>query len=123
MKSISILLFVFLCLIIPGQSLAVYDPLSVPNNKFGIHVADPNDISNVTELVNSSQGDWGYVTLVIPDNERKIDVWQPVFSRMKREHLIPIVRLATHVEGSVWAKPSLSNINVWTNDRNEMFPF
>src|SRR3989338_5990805 len=109
MKSISILLFVFLCLIIPGQSLAVYDPLSVPNNKFGIHVADPNDISNVTELVNSSQGDWGYVTLVIPENERKSDVWQPVFNRMKKDHIIPIVRLATRVEGGSWGKHTLTD--------------
>lgn len=29
-----------------GRVMAIYDPLSVPNNKFGIHVADPNDIPN-----------------------------------------------------------------------------
>ncbi len=113
MKSISILLFIFLCLIIPGQSLAVYDPLSVPNNKYGIHVADPNDIPKVKNLVNSSGGSWGYVTLVIPQNERNLDIWQPIFNRMKRDHLIPIVRLATRVEESAWVKPSLTDANVW----------
>jgi len=113
-------LLLLLSHLLAGSVHAIYDPLSVPNNKYGIHVADPNDISKVKELVNSSQGDWGYVTLVIPDNERKIDVWQPVFSRMKRDHLIPIVRLATHVEGSVWAKPSLSDVNVWTSFLNAL---
>lgn len=122
MKRISILLFLFLW-IIPSQIEAIYDPLSVPNNKYGIHVADPNDISKVKDLVNSSSGDWGYVTVVIPDNERKIDVWQPVFNRMKRDHLIPIVRLATHVEGGVWVKPSLSDINVWTDFLNDALPW
>jgi len=102
----------------PGQIQAIYDPLSVPNNKFGIHVADPNDISNVTELVNSSQGDWGYVTLVIPENERKSDVWQPVFNRMKKDHIIPIVRLATRVEGGSWIKPTLTNAPLWADFLN-----
>jgi len=101
--------------LLAGTAQAIYDPLSVPNNKFGIHVADPNDISKVKELVNSSQGDWGYVTLVIPENERKPDVWQPVFNRMKKDHIIPIVRLATRVEGGSWMKPTLTDANVWVN--------
>lgn len=120
MKALLIFVFSLIVLALPAGTQAIYDPFSVPNNKFGIHVADPNDISKVKDLVNSSSGDWGYVTLVIPDNERKIDVWQPVFNRMKKEHLIPIVRLATHVEGSVWVKPSLSDINVWTDFLNAL---
>ncbi|MDP1723022.1 MAG: glycosyl hydrolase [Candidatus Gottesmanbacteria bacterium] len=112
-----LLLFIFL---LARPAIAIYDPLSVPNNKYGIHVADPNDISKVKDLVNSTQGDWGYVTLVIPDNERRVDVWQPVFERMKRDHLIPIVRLATHVEGGVWIKPSLTDAHVWVNFLKEL---
>lgn len=93
---------------------AVYDPMSVPNNKYGIHVADPNDIPKVKDLVNSTNGDWGYVTIVIAENERRIDVWQPVFGQMKRDHLIPIVRLATRVEAGTWVKPSITDTNTWT---------
>lgn len=105
---------------IPRHIFAVYDPLEIPNNKFGIHVADPNDISRVRELVNSSKGDWGYVTIVIPENERKTDVWQPVFERMRRDHLIPIVRLATRVESGVWVKPSVTDVPSWADFLNKL---
>lgn len=108
-------LFVLSLFLFAGSVQAIYDPLSVPNNKYGIHVADPNDIEKVDELINTTGGDWGYVTIVIPEHERKIDVWRPVFERMARDHLIPIVRLATHVEGGVWVKPSLSDGQVWAD--------
>jgi hypothetical protein len=40
---------------------------SHPNNKFGIHLAQPedSDIDRADELVNSNGGEWGYITLVI----------------------------------------------------------
>lgn len=113
-RLLSLMLFNIIVWITPAYISAIYDPLSVPNNKYGIHVADPNDISKVKELVNSTRGDWGYVTLVIPENERRIDVWEPLFSLMKRVHLIPIVRVATHVEDGVWVKPSITDVNNWT---------
>lgn len=84
---------------------AFYDPLSVPNNKYGMHIADFNDISDVATLVNSSGGDWGYVTLVASDNDRDSDKWQRMFDQMRRLHLIPLVRLATHVQDGHWVKP------------------
>lgn len=121
MKNYIFLTFLYLyALIAPYQILAIYDPLSLPNNRYGIHIADPNDIPNIKELINSTGGDWGYVTLVIPENERRPDVWKPVFERMKRDHLIPIVRLATRVEGGVWMKPSLTDAHVWANFLNDL---
>jgi len=85
---------------------ATYDPLSVPNNTYGIHIVDTNDIPDVAPLVNSSGGEWGYVTMVLSDADRNHDRWQNIFNRMRRSHLIPIIRLATHVEGSGWVKPT-----------------
>ncbi|MBI5621207.1 hypothetical protein HY949_05500 [Candidatus Gottesmanbacteria bacterium] len=114
-RTIFLLCIVVLLYIVRTSAYAIYDPLSVANNKFGIHVADPNDIESVGELVNSGQGDWGYVTLVIADHERKSDVWQPVFDRMRQERLIPIVRLATHIEGSAWVKPQEGDATVWAD--------
>ncbi len=84
---------------------AKYDPDTVPNNKFGIHIVDPNDIADAATLVNSSGGDWGYVTLVIQEDDRDLGKWQGVFDRMRKLHLIPIVRLATHIDGDKWVKP------------------
>ena len=64
---------VFICILLLSATLnqvkAVYDPLGVPNNRYGIHIADLNDISDVAPLVNSNGGDWGYVTLVASDND------------------------------------------------------
>src|SRR3972149_8758847 len=77
---------------------AMYDPVSVPNNKYGIHIVDTNDIFDLPPLVNSSGGDWGYVTLVLSDAERDPDRWQNIFDHLRRLLLIPIIRLATHVE-------------------------
>ncbi len=120
MKHLLILCILVAAIVFPLPVRAIYDPLSVPNNTYGIHVADPNDISKVRDLVNSGQGDWGYVTLVIADHERKTDVWQPVFDRMARERIIPIVRLATHVEGSAWVKPQIGDGQVWTDFLNSL---
>ena len=55
---------------------AIYDPLSVPNNRYGIHIVDTNDIPAVAPMLNSTGGDWGYVTMVLSDGERNRDHWQ-----------------------------------------------
>ncbi len=90
---------------------AIYDPLSVPNNRFGIHIADFTDIDDVAPLVNSQGGDWGYVTLVATDNDRDPSKWQAMFDQMRRLHLIPLVRLATHVQGDTWVIPDKDRLD------------
>jgi len=62
---------------------AIYEPTSVPNNQYGIHIADFNDLPDVSPLVNSSGGDWGYVTLVSTDGDRDIGRWQSLFDEMR----------------------------------------
>ena len=53
------ILLVILIVLLPAHVAAAYDPLSVPNNRFGIHIVDPNDVADAAKLVNSSKGDWG----------------------------------------------------------------
>src|SRR5450830_1826720 len=83
-------------------------PLSIfaaaSNNKFGIHLAQPSidEFSKVKELVNLNGGDWGYVTLVIQENDRDKGKWQDIFNHLRQDHLIPIIRLATTPEGENW---------------------
>ena len=85
-------------------------PLSVfaanTNNKFGISMAQPNsdEFAKVKELVNSNGGDWGYVTLIIQENDRNKDKWQGIFNQLRNLHLIPIVRLATSPVGENWRR-------------------
>lgn len=115
MKRFSFVIGVLLFLLFANSAYAIVDPFSVANNKYGIHVIDENDLNDAAILVNSSGGDWGYVTIVISDNERNQDRWQNTFSRMTSLHLIPIVRLATHLENEAWAKPKAGDIREWVN--------
>ena len=88
-------------------------PLSVPNNKFGIHITDEKDLPDAASLVNSSGGDWGYVTVVITEAGRDHDRWQLIFDQMRKLHLIPIIRLATKADGDTWQIPTDAEINNW----------
>ncbi len=86
------------------------------NNKFGMHVAVPeeNELRQVAELVNSSGGDWGYVTMVMQEDDLDYQKWQDIFNRMRELHLIPIIRLATQPqEGGYWRRPDEEDINKW----------
>lgn len=95
---------------------AISDPFSAPNNKYGIHIIDENDLENAAALVNSSGGDWGYVTVVMREDQRDREKWNAAFSRMRGLHLIPIVRIATrlNVDGS-WAQPKEEQASSWAD--------
>jgi len=109
-KSWLILIAIFIISsVCPHPTYAIVNPLGVPNNKIGIHIIDENDLVDAAALTNSSGGDWGYVTIVLPDNERKVDKWNRIFLQMQTLHLIPIVRIATHVEQDSWVKPDPSD--------------
>ncbi|MBI4136435.1 hypothetical protein HY469_00070 [Candidatus Roizmanbacteria bacterium] len=92
---------------------AIVDPLSTPNNKFGVHIVDENDLDDAAKLVNSSGGEWGYVTLVIREDERDVGRWQEVFDRMRELKLIPIVRLATIGTANGWEVPTEQDAGEW----------
>lgn len=86
-----------------------------PNNKFGIHIAKPHDedIEKASELVNGNGGAWGYVTVVMQEDDRNKEQWQGMFNKMRELRLIPIVRLATKPEGSNWRRPTKEEAGQW----------
>lgn len=108
------LVFFFLT---PPSTQAIVNPLSVPNNKFGIHILGTSDdvASEAASLVNSTGGDWGYVTVLMDDDNLKKDLWQSFFNDLRRRHLIPIVRLATHAQGTFWTIPDEKEAQVWAD--------
>ena len=106
-------IILLLVLISAVRAQAIYDPLSQPNNRFGIHIIDENDLQDAANLVNSSGGDWGYVKIVIREDDRNLEKWQAIFDRMRKMHLIPLVRLATKVENGVWIKPREADLDSW----------
>lgn len=122
MKTFSGLCLFFLLLFLYNTKtiFAKYDPLQQPNNKFGIHIIDENDLLPASSLINSTGGDWGYVTIVIQEDDRNLQKWQSTFDKMRRLHLIPLVRLATRIENGVWIKPRTEDIEPWITFLNSL---
>ena len=102
--------------------LAIFDPLSQPNNRFGIHIISPttDEIDSASQLVNSSGGDWGYITVVIQDKDQDLSKWQQFFDHLRERHLIPLVRIATHPSGNFWVKPEGNAPENWANFLNKL---
>ncbi len=91
---------------------AAENPLAVANNKIGVHILDPSEVSAAAQLVNHG-GDWGYVTIPIQSGDENISKWQQFMDNCKRYHLIPIIRLATENDSLnklVWRTPNESDI-------------
>ena len=109
-----------LVIFIPKNARAIENPLNYTNNSFGIHILSEVDIKDAAELVNSSGGEWGYVTLVIRKDERDTTRWQQVFDELRRKKLIPIVRLATMQTEIGWEKPSFDEIDGWVSFLNSL---
>ncbi|PIS08744.1 hypothetical protein COT75_04655 [Candidatus Beckwithbacteria bacterium CG10_big_fil_rev_8_21_14_0_10_34_10] len=109
---ITIFLFLFLNLFL--------SPAWASNNKIGIHILETTEVEEVAKLVNSTGGDWGYVTIVLRDDDLEKDKWQDFFNNCRKLHLIPIIRLATHPEDSYWAKPNPDNLGEYVGFLNSL---
>lgn len=97
---------------------AIVNPFSSFNNKFGIHILFPEELSQAADLVNSSGGDWGYVTIPIQSGDKDITKWQKFMDEAKRLHIIPIIRLATegdYFNTKAWRKPTETDIIDFAN--------
>jgi hypothetical protein len=107
------LIFLFTLIFLPLSNILA----AAPNNKFGISMAQPNteQFTQVKELVNSNNGDWGYVTLIIQENDRDVGKWQDIFNRLRQDHLIPIIRLATQPVGENWRRPEVKDSQSWVD--------
>jgi len=79
----------------PKITRAIYDPLSVPNNKFGIHILETTEIEKAAELVNSSGGAWGYATIPVRANDRDLEKWTKFMEDCRKLKVIPILRIAS----------------------------
>lgn len=82
-------------------------------NIYGIHINDKEDIPLAAKLVNGESGAWGYVTIVIQSDDRRVEKWQPIFYDMMKYKLQPIVRIASKVDGSNWTRPSAEEAKAW----------
>jgi hypothetical protein len=120
-----IILTAFFCalLLLPKLSFAIEDPLSLPNNKFGIHILFPEELDEAARLVNSNGADWGYVTIPIQAGDKDIGKWQKFMDDARQLHLIPIIRIATenyYFNTRVWRKPTAEDIIDFANFLNSL---
>lgn len=65
------------------------------NNKVGLYIYPDNEkfIELADDLVNSSDGDWGYVLLPYNVQDTDKEKWNRVFYLLNKKHLIPIIQL------------------------------
>ncbi len=106
-----------------GKAHAIYDPLSVKNNIFGIHILFPSELSEAAYLVNSNGGDWGYVTIPMEASDKDLTKWQEFMDNCKKYHLIPIIRIATtddYFSKTSWSKPTDYDVLDFANFLNSL---
>src|SRR5271170_7263482 len=92
---------------------AAENPLAVANNKIGITILDPSELSNAAQLVNSNGGDWGYVTIPIQAGDENLIKWQAFMDQCKQYHVIPIIRLARqddYFDTQAWRTPTENDV-------------
>ncbi len=114
------------CLLFLISSVSVFaieDPLRVSNNRFGVHILFPEEIERALDLVNSSGGEWGYVTIPIQASDRDLKKWQKFMDDCYKYKLIPIIRIATenyYFDPKVWRKPQQEDIIDFANFLNSL---
>lgn len=123
MKKLTIIFLIFLFFITVSSANAVYDPISKPNNKVGIHILSTDEVFQAKDLVNAKNGDWGYVTIPIQTSDKNILKWQTFMDDCRELHLIPILRLATngdYFDTKVWEKPKSEDVLDFANFLNSL---
>jgi len=85
--------------------------LASDRNIFGLHLTQTADINSAQQIINSSNGDWGYATLVIRTDQLDKSTWQDFFDNCRKYHIIPIIRLATSMENNYWKIPQEEDID------------
>lgn len=123
MKQILVFLIAYCVLLIaPVKAHAIYDPLTLPNNKVGIHILFPQEINDAARLVNEN-GDWGYVTIPIQAGDKDLEKWQKFMDDARQLHVVPIVRIATegdYFNTKVWRAGTAADILDFANFLNSL---
>jgi hypothetical protein len=120
MKIKLLLVLGLMFLALPMKVRAIYDPLSVTNNRYGIHVFNPDEVKLASEVVNTSGGEWGYIVVPIQSNDRDREKWNKFMDNCRDKKLIPIIRLATDPDTDTWTLPSIWDSTDFANFLNDL---
>lgn len=86
---------------------------AVEGEVLGIHILSTHELPAAEVLLKSSSNSetWHYITIPVTLNDlSKQAEWQQFFNESRQARLIPIVRLATKVDGASWQVPSRKEI-------------
>lgn len=86
-------------------------PILASDNIIGLHLSQTTDIESAKTIINSTNGDWGWATIVIRPDQLDKNTWQEFFDNCRKYHIIPIVRVASNMQGPVWSKPDEAEID------------
>lgn len=106
-----------------ATAFAIENPLGVSNNRFGVHILFPEEVERASNLVNSSGGEWGYVTIPIQASDRDLKKWQKFMDDCFKYKIIPIIRIATenyYFDTKVWREPTEEDIIDFANFLNSL---
>ncbi len=121
MKKLLYILTIFIAIfLLHTTNTVAYSPYNLPNNIYGISIVNHSDIYDASKLINSNGGDWGYVTIVITENDRNKILWQSFLDNCRQLHIIPIIRIATKYEDDNWKIPKIEDIDSWINFFNSL---
>jgi hypothetical protein len=123
-SSVSIIVYIFSLAIFLFQAspiVAISDPFAVPNNKIGIHILFTDEVEQASKIVNNNgKAEWGYVTIPIQATDRDRPKWQRFLAQCKTNKVIPIIRVATVLEGANWAEPNSFDLVDFANFLGEL---
>ena len=90
----------------------------IPNNRYGLYMVTDHtnlslekQLSEISVLVNSNGGDWGYVLIPfwITPKAYTENQWQQFFTLAEKYHLIPIIQLQTKKFGKDYMEKRLTD--------------
>ncbi len=124
-KTFSFFIFIVLNLSFLNLSFspiaAIYDPLSVTNNRIGVHILSPDELDEANKLVNNnSNASWGYVTVPIQSGDRDRVKWTRFMNKAYELKIIPLIRVATFASDKNWTKPGNDDLIDFANFLNEL---
>ena len=122
-KLLALFVLIFLFFSTTVSAFAIEDPLTLPNNKVGIHILFPSELESAAKLVNANGGDWGYVIIPIQAGDKDLKKWQGFMDEAKQLHVIPIIRLASegdYFNTTVWRKPDMNDVLDFANFLNSL---
>jgi hypothetical protein len=104
MKKLLVLLILSFASLVFAPNALAWQP------SLGIHLLDPNELSQAVDLVEGDDQQSGAVTVVLRADDRDSQKWQTFFNLAQKNHVTPIIRLATEMTQDGWRKPTKKDI-------------